>query len=255
MLPEMEVRLDDLGVSTKTDGEGYFSFGFGDVSMSIPGGHHKLVVNPKLADSRYGTILSTIATEEGRLTQLGIVRTPYLSPARPFEHVTSGQTVTLAQGGFVVNLENATVLFPDGRPDGDVYVQPLFGLDVAYRSIPLANAILTYSVQPMGVEVIGPATVDFALPANEASLPGYVDALPPKVLLTGLDPSAMQIVPVGVGTVNRTTRRVVSDRIELKRLDFIGIVPLNTTAYQTMLSDYATGKIGLQELVGRLMAR
>jgi hypothetical protein len=239
-------------VTTHTNREGAFSFGFGKYADSIPGGRHMLVVNPGLKNPKFGTIQQWAFTQEGRVKDLGVVRTPLLSPDEPFRRIVSGSEAHLLGGRLVYDLRQASLVFPDGGSEGDVHAELLVGPAVGYRAQPLSIPFITYALQPMGVQVSGTPSVDFALPAESGGAT-YLNALPNRVLLSGLDPRALEIVPVGVGHVDKENRRVRSEgALALERLDFLALTPLRSDAEQALLASYAAGTLSLQELVARL---
>ena len=70
----------------------------------------------------------------------------------------------------------------------------------------------------------------------------------------GLDPDALQIVPVGVGSVNKGGRRIRSEGVlHMKRLDVIGFAALPPTAAK-LLDNYVGGTLSLADLVAALQA-
>jgi hypothetical protein len=194
--------------------------------------------------------------QDGRLTQSGVFRAPLLSPDKPFEHVVSTQPdVVLARGSLVIHLNGSTLHFPDGRSEGDVYVQSLFGPEIAYPITPISIPLMAWSVQPMGIDVQGSPQVDFTIPKPDL-YDDYVSSLPERVLLVGLDPDMLAIAPIGVGTVDKSARRVRSEGVlQMRRLDFIGITPFPSAAAQKALADYGHGTISLPQLVSTLTAR
>jgi hypothetical protein len=248
----VEVLLDGGAASAVTNHEGAFSFGFGTYAASIAGGRHLVTVNPGLKDRRYGTIVQWAFTHEGRPKDLGVIRAPLLGANEPFRRIASrSQSTPLLGGRLVLDLSQADLTFPDGAAAGDVHTQVLMGPSVGYRAQPVSIPFLTYVVQPMGVEVEGTIALDFDLPEEGGAT--YVDSLPELVLLSGLDPRALEIVPAGVGRVDKNSRRVRSEgRLALERLDFISITPLRSAAAQKALGDYVAGASDLSRLVAAL---
>jgi hypothetical protein len=243
----LEVRLDDVPVNTTSNVEGVFSFGFGLADQAIPAGRHLLVINRGLKDRRFGTIHQWINAQAGRMEDLRIVPVPLLDASEPFRRIASNQTSVLLRGGDLeLDLSQASLAFPDGAAEGDVHTNVFMGPAVGYPAIVVASPFLTYALQPMGIDVNGPFTVNFALPSPDGSK--YIDALPDLVLLVGLDPNALAIVPVGVGRVDRSQRRVRSERIEARRLDFIGMTPLVDPSLQSLFSKFVQRKVDLNEL-------
>ena len=80
----------------------------------------------------------------------------------------------------------------------------------------------------------------------------YVSVIGERVLLVGLDPGAMEIVPVGVGLVDVEHKKVISKgEVALERLDYLGYAIVAPEAQET-LERFASGEIGLVEMIGEL---
>jgi hypothetical protein len=252
-LEGMEVQLDGSGVSAFTNREGAFSFGFGKFADAIPGGRHLLVVNPGMRNKSFGTTAQWVFTQNGRLQDVGIVRAPLLGTAEPFRHIASSSQASLLNGALALDLTQATLTFPNGQAEGDVHAELVVG-PLAYASQPISVPFFTYALQPMGVAVAGTVTVDLALPEEQGNAT-YIDALPERVLLSGLDPRALELVPVGVGHVDKQARRIRSEGVlDLERLDFVSISPNPSAAAQKLLLDYAQANSTLPALVAGLEA-
>jgi hypothetical protein len=247
-IPNLDVRLDDIQVTTQSNAEGVFSLGFGRVDATIPGGRHKLVINPGLKNRAYGVIEQWINLQDGRLNDLGVMSVPVLDPAEPFRHIAGGVASALLRGGDLeFDLSQASLVFPDGATGGDVHTDFYLGPSVGYPALSVGIPMISYGLQPMGIQVNGPFAVNFALPPIGDS--GYIDDLPEYVLLIGLDPDALLLVPVGVGRVDKAQRRVRSARaLEARRLDFIAMAPLPGASFQSLFSKFADGLVDLQTL-------
>jgi hypothetical protein len=247
-VPELDVRLDDIQVTTQTNGEGVFSLGFGKAEVAIPPGRHKLVLNPGMKNPSYGVVERWIDLQAGRMKDLGVAAIPLLDAGEPFRRIAGGQASVLLRGGDVdLDLSRASLIFPDGTTEGNVHADVFFGPAVGYPAISVGVPLLSYSLQPMGIQVSGPFGVTFALPAGGNS--NYIDVLPDYVLLVGLDPEALLLVPIGVGRVDREQRRVRSARaLEARRLDFIGMAPLTGSSFQSLFSKFADGLVDLPTL-------
>jgi hypothetical protein len=246
------VTLPDSGKSTVTDAEGAFGFGYGLVEEAIAGGTHRVVVNPGMVDRRYGTVEHRITLQPERRNEAGVLRVPLLNPQIPFSLLRSGDAhALLGEGGVALDLSSAQIVMPDGAPEGIVHAQPLVGLRVGYVTHPSAVPVLTYALQPMGIEVSGPIGVTLALPVVSGD-DEYIDSLPDRVLLVGLNPDAAMIVPIGVARVDRAARRVVSEGpLAPERLDFLGIA-LVAQSNAADLDAYVAGNLGIGQLIGRL---
>jgi hypothetical protein len=245
----IDLRLDEAAVTATTNSEGTFSFGVGKVDAAIPAGRHLLVINPGLRNRNYGTIQRWVNTQPGRMRDLGVIALPLLDPSEPFRRIASHQASALLRGGDVeLDLSQSVLAFPDGANEGDVHTSYYFGPTVGYPAVTNASPMLTYGLQPMGIEVSGPFDVNFALPTPDGI--NYIEALGAYVLLIGLDPNALELVPIGVGRVDHAQRRIRSARpLEARRLDFIGMSPLLDPGLQSLLAHFADGKIDLNQVM------
>jgi hypothetical protein len=248
----LEVRLDDVPVTTKSNVEGAFSFGFGRADAAIPPGRHLLILNPGLKNRSYGTIQHWVNTQAGRLEDVRVMPVPLLDSAEPFRRIRSNQASVLLRGGDLeLDLSQASLAFPDGATEGDVHTNIFMGPSVGYQALKIATPFLTFGLQPMGIEVSGQFSVNFALPSPDGS--NYLSALPDLVLLIGLDPDALMLVPVGVGRVDREQHRVRSARaLDARRLDFIGMAPLVDPTLQALLSRFVDGDMDIRALTAAL---
>lgn len=247
----LQVSLPALDLNAKTDGQGLFSFGFGDnPEFRIPAGRHKIVFNPGQADPRYGSVESYVNLQYGIANRVGITIVPALSKQIAYQHIRSGgDEIVLAGGELRLHAAQADFLFPDHRNDGNVHVQFTPAQQMSHQPLIAARPLWVYAVQPQGIEVSGEITIDIATPA----LNSRYDYLPPDgtyVVLVGQDPRALQIVPIGVGLLEN--HRVSSQgKVHLQRLDYLGFAFVPEER-QALLQQYAEGKIGLTQLIAAL---
>jgi hypothetical protein len=252
----IQVELSDLGKKAVTNSDGSFDFGFGEpAEQAVPGGRHNLLVNPGLKNRAFGSAERWISVEEGNLNSAGVTPIPILDPNQPFRRVVSGDSqVMLAGGALILDLSNATVFFPDGNSQGDVQAQAIIAQQFAY---PIVNPFApqwAYALQPAGVEVSGAAGLSFAIPQLNGSY-DYVQSLPSLVFLVGLDPVSLQLLPVGVGRIDTSSMRVVSQGpVNLKRLDYLGYAPAHANT-QDILQSYVNHEISLQQMIGQVLAK
>ena len=124
-LAGVDVTLPELGLSTETNDDGAFSFGFNArPDERIPGGRHELLINPGFDTPGYGSERTTISVQQGRRNSLGLLQLPELSDRAPFQHVSSSQqTLSLAGGDLEIDVANAQLRFNRGRTSGELQVQ------------------------------------------------------------------------------------------------------------------------------------
>jgi hypothetical protein len=238
-------------VISTTDQHGHFRFGFGTFADAIPGGRHQLRVNAGLEQQEFGSLDRWVVAQEQRLTSTGVLQLVRLDPTEPFRFLATGDPqVILAGGDLVLDLSRAEVVFPDGAGAGDVHAQRLELQQLGYEAPAFAIPIWTYALQPGGIEVYGEVGVLFELLEQEGSY-DYLEYLPDRFLLVGVHPEALEFTPVGVGWLSRAQHRVESERMEIERLDRIGLV-LPPADWEESLARYANEEITLTELTGLL---
>jgi hypothetical protein len=249
----LTVEIPQLGRTASTDGNGSYGFGFGDQAQeTITSGRYRGVINPDLSNRAFGTVERWINVAGGRLNSVGMTLLPILNPDEPFRHIVSGQqTAVLAGGDLTLGLADATLSFPDGRDQGDVHVQFMKLEQIAYPALPSATPNWAFAVQPMGVEVSGQVALTFVMPPLYGSH-DYASRIGERVVLIGYDPDALQLVPVGVGTVDADNHKVISEGdVALERLDYLGYALVDTEE-QAVLERFANGEISLRQMIGEL---
>lgn len=250
-LTGVEVSLPPLGRSVSTDANGGFGFSDGDGS-GLPAGRLRVVVNPGSKNPDLATVEQWVSVEQGKLNRVGVMRLPLLNASEPFRLVRSGQTdVRLAAGDLSLDLSRAALLFPDGRDAGSVHAQFVSGNDVPYPAPPGLQPFFAFFLSPAAVEVSGTVAVSFNLPRLYDSY-DYLGGVGDKVLLLGLDPEVLHLLPVGVGKVDLVNRRVASvSPVALKRLDIVGCALVGADRREA-LEAFANGTVSSGQLLGLL---
>ena len=241
------VTLPALGRTTKTNRDGAFAFGYGDLhNEALPAGRYELVVNPSLKEVRFGTVQRWIAIEAGRQNRLDVTRLSLLNQDIPFVPLEGRGIINMLGGELILDLNNADLQFPDQRRTGDIHLQLTEYGQFAY---PIGGDHLPhwlYIGQPAGIRVEGELRIDMATPQLNRSY-DYLPADGSHVLMMGFDPASRHIVPVGVGRLENY--RVISAGLShYQSLDAIGYV-LQGEAAQPHLQAYVDGEIDLQALL------
>ncbi len=249
----IQVQIDGLDFAAVTNSDGAYSFGFGmDAATGLPAGRHKLIVNPGRRNSQWGTLDYWVRVAEGRLSSVPAIRLPKIDARIPFRRIVSGQAANLlADGALKLDLSAAQLTFADLRDQGDVHAQFLSVGQLPYAPMAYATPLWMFCLQPAAVEVSGPVGLTLAVPARDGGYT-YLDNFGPLVVLVGLDPDALVLVPVGVGRLDDDTKTVVSQgAVHLQRLDFIGYAHM-TEAAQPLLQQYIDGAVDLATITARL---
>lgn len=247
-LQGIEVFLPDLNRTAISNDDGSWNFGFGEpAELRIAPGRYRALFNPKRKNERFGMVERFVEIQAG-LGYAGTVLVPELNRAEPFRHIASNQVAvaSLASGDLQLDLHEASFVFPDGQPEGDVHVQLLAGSQVGHVHVDGARPDWVFGIQPAGVHVQGPIGIRIVLPKLDDSH-AYVAGLPEHMLLVGLDAKSLQIAPMGVVRLEPGTHSVVSaGPVHLSRLDYIGLAI--TAATPQALGQYAAGEIDLTAL-------
>ncbi|MCG8473331.1 MAG: immunoglobulin domain-containing protein, partial [Desulfobacterales bacterium] len=249
-LKGVTVQLEEEGLSTQTNADGYFGFGYGlSPEKNLPGGAHTLIVNPGLSNRHIGTLTQTVSLEKGLLNTLEMVRVPLLDPATPFAALLEGQSNHYQHQKLMLDLGNAQVTWPEGIDHESIHVQFMPLSQIPDHTLELVQPHWVYAIQPRGITCTGSVNVSMAIPEFSGSHE-YLKELGSRVLLLGYDPGAKTIVPVGVGKIDSGARRIVSEGIcHLKSLDYIGYCPVPVNL-QPFLKDVVSGLVTMPELIG-----
>lgn len=246
----VEVRIVELGRSTRTNRDGAFNFGFGDsAEQAIPGGRYQLQLNPQQSSLGHGSDSRTITVQGGALNGLGHLQLAQLNPALPHVPLRGGERFSLLDGEYLLDLGSARLQFPDGQQQGDAHVQMLGFGELPYPVEPLAMPFWMYAVQPAGIAVEGPFSVDLAALRLGESL-DYLPEDGTYVAMVGLDREAGRIVPVGAGVIGNYRIRSVGP-LALDNLALVGFALVGAEA-QPALAAYASGEINLHQLQAEL---
>jgi len=252
-LEGIEVKIPELRKTAITDSNGSYGFGFGEsADQTIPSGRHLAVINPDLVNSKFGSVQLWINVEAGGFNEMGVNMIPILNPEEPFRRIKSHQSKPALLAGEELTLElvNTQLTFPNGRSDGDVHVQFMQLNQLGYICFPSAIPHWAFAVHPINIAVSNDITITYKIPELYGTM-DYIEKIGERVLLVGLDDNALQIVPVGVGKVDRINIQVVSEKIELNRLDYLGYAMVPSDA-QVILDKYVKGEIVLREMIGEI---
>jgi len=138
-------------------------------------------------------------------------------------------------------------------PEGDVHVQFLAASQLGHSSMRSARPDWAFAVQPAGIKLSGTASVTIELPKLDQSY-AYVDTLPDRMLLVGLDTRTLEIAPAGVVELDRSAHRLRSvGPVQLQCLDYLGVS--SSAGTPALLNAYAAQQIGLNELIAGVEAQ
>lgn len=248
-LKGIPVEIPDLGLQTTTTTDGSFSFGFGlPPERQLSGGQVKLVFNRGNQVANFGEVSKFVYLETGHLNRVGTTQVPLLASNIAYRAIASNQSeAVLASGELQLDLSQARLLFPNGRNQGSVHVQFTPGQALSHGSLRSAMPQWLFALQPAGIEVNGTLGVTIKVPA----LSGGYDYLVTDrfyVLMVGLDPDTLTIVPTGVGLMEN--KIVTATLTQQQSLDYIGYAMV--VIDQQILEDAYEGRLSLEELIMEL---
>lgn len=250
-LSGIEVSLPDLNRTTITNQDGGFAFGFQEQpGNEIPGGRHKLIINPDFASSRYGVHVRTINLQEGYKNEIGMSRLPELHPESPFQLISSGQASTSFAGDELkLDLSSARLLFNKGRSSGSVQYQFMPFEQINAPMTPGFSPQWIFAGQPRGVKVEGSVGINIKMPKLNGSY-DYVPVEIKYVVLLAYDAEQEVIKPVGIGLVENYHVRSVGN-VDVNTLDYFGYAWISHV-HQPLLKEVAEGTKSLQQLISAL---
>lgn len=246
------VKLDKLGLSTLTNNDGGFSFGFGsNAENNIPGGDYQIIINADGADQSLGVVSIPVSVAGGRRNKLPLMRVPNRSnEILPVPLDSDRSTVRLASGDLQLDLDGAALSFPGNeRTIHSQFV--LAGENV--RDVQEGLAPLWFYQQlPFGIAPEAAVNLNIRLPAYRGGfqyLP-FEGELVHHVLILGYNPEKNIIEPVGVGKIENKVL-TSTEPVKLSVLDYIGYSqPL--PAHEAIFTEYLNKNISFIELVARI---
>jgi hypothetical protein len=251
-LENIPLYFPELERTVSTDSEGNWNLGFGEPATAmVPPGRYRVLVNPGMTNPRFGTAEAFVDVNAEQLNHAPLIAITRIHDAEPFRALASNQTdpAEFASGDLDLDLAAVTLRFQDGQAQGSVHAQFVTPTETSLRFLPSAHAQFGFALNPGGVTTTGDLGIRIRLPRHENSFT-YVDDLPDLVLLVGLDPAFLMVVPAGVGRVDKQARTVTSEgATHFQRLDFIGVA---THAPPDLLASYVAGQLSLQALTAAL---
>jgi methionine-rich copper-binding protein CopC len=249
-LQGIEVSFPELGRSVTTDAEGSWSLGYAEAAdKMLPDGRYRAVFNANMKDPRYGTAEGWVVASSGPPLYSGVRIIPLINSAEPAHFVQSAQSspATFMQGDLTLDLSKAQLVFNDGFAQGTLQAQFAGATETGFQFMRSAAAPFGYLLNPGGVTVSGTITLQMRLPKKDGTF-DYVDSLPARVALVGLDPNTLAVSVVGVARVDKQGMTLSSEGpLQLQRLDFIGASLVQ--ADPILLERYGAGQLDLNQLI------
>lgn len=246
------VEITKLGLSTVTNSDGAFSFGYGaSANNNIKGGSYNITVNSNFIFEKLGEINIPVEIKQGRRNQLPLLRVPNLSNEIPWINTTrSASQVNLAQGDVIIKLNGAKLDFPGTHSAIHAQFVPTNG--VVRQVYPGSAPLWFYQLQPFGIQVNGPVDIEIKAPKLRGTL-DYLGILPGEKrysFLLGYNQTKDVIEPVGVVEIKDGKLKTLTP-IEMSTLDYLGYTHTHFE-YQQHFKRFVDGEIGFTELVAKV---
>ena len=254
-LSSIDVIVPALGLSTTTNADGNFDFGWGrPASEVIPPGSYRALINPYNKNRDYGSLERFIHIRAGENNRVGVTRIARLDRREAFRFAASGQSaVPLGRGDLTLDLSNALLTFPDAQDAGPMHGQFMDRERIGYPQRIRTPSDWGFAIEPAGIGVSGEVAVEAKLPLYQGSH-DYVALMAPYALMLGVDPSSLELVPVGVFEVDKDNLVIRSvGGVHLRRLDYIAF-GRTTELGQALLAQYVNGEISIEQLAAGLEA-
>ncbi|MDA8138127.1 MAG: hypothetical protein M0036_05670 [Desulfobacteraceae bacterium] len=117
--------------------------------------------------------------------------------------------------------------------------------------MPTAAPYWVFALQPGGIGVSGGVGVRMAVPLRDESY-SYLLGKGLYVVMVGLDPNSLTLMPVGVGKLDMQTKTLTSVApLAMQRLDYIGFASVPAEA-QAVIEQFVKGEISLRQLTAEL---
>ena len=250
-VPGVEVSLPLVDRITTTNTDGAFAFGFQESGEQIiPGGQTQLVVNPDSRLPRYGMHTSTINLQRNRRNSLNTIVLQEMNLDIPFQQVSSGQIVSLAQGDLVLDLTSARVLFDRGRTSGRIHSQFLIFDQISADIRPGFLPHWVFSVQPRGIRVEGEVGLEFTIPELNGNRDYIVNDEFTYVVMLAYNADTEVIEPIGIGEIDNTKIRSIG-KLAVNSMDYFGYALVNPDL-NNLLKDISEGKRSLSRLLAEI---
>lgn len=250
----VEVRIEELGLSTLTNNDGGYAFGYRTSAKdNIPGGDYHLVVNPQRNTSGLGSARIPISIKGGRRNQPGLLRVPIVSQDIPWAAIAASQSnIRLAEGDVQLQLGEGRLRFPNEQRM--IHAQ-FVSAGQAVRSVMAGTAAAWfYQLQPFGITSTEPVQLKIHLPRRNGSYSylGLESGGHRHALIMGYNPDKNIIEPVGVGRIQDGWLTSVED-ISFKSLDYLGYsMPLPD--HQALFERYLDQQLSFAALVAQVLS-
>ena len=246
------VELKELGLVTKTNNDGSFSFGYQlPANENIAAGNYTLRINGSDKDSSLGTAEYPITVSGSRRNKLPLIRVPNVDQQIDWNPVISGQnSIYLADGDLKIHRSDTQINIPSNQKALHVQFIPA---EYSVRNIMQGLPVnWFYQIQPFGVTTIGAIELEIRLPKRNGTYNylAMIDGEARYSLLVAYNPDKDLIEPIGVGKIEDyvfTTDRPVRP----PSLDYIGFTyPMPNN--QPYFKEYLKGSMSFSELVSKV---
>ena len=238
------VSVKSLGISTKTDSEGSYGFGY-ENGQALSSGVHQLEVNANFEDSRFNNRFVRANVQKGRTNLIDPVALTKLNKKSTFTDLNTSN-LSLSVGEVVLDVANATLTMPEGYQEAlKAQFVPLS--QFTYQSKGYRPDFI-YQVTPSGISVEGEIDITIKIP-KYLNTYDYLSAVPEGRLavLLGYNAQENTFGIVGVGQKQGYTVQSVG-KSYYQQLDVLGYAFV-FDEHHILLEQYVAEKISYLQLI------
>lgn len=248
----IQVEIKALGLTTTTNNDGAFSFGYGaSAQNNISGGSYNITVNSGFMVGGLGEINTPIEIKEGKRNQLRLIRIPNISENIQWINVPrNASQVSLAQGNITLDLQGGRLDFP--APHSAIHAQFIPTAGMVRQVYPGAAPLWFYQMQPYGIKPSKPVSIQMTMPKLFGNL-NYIGAQPGETrysFLLAYNPTKNLIEPVSVVEITDGILKTIN-AVQLPSLDYLGYTHTDYK-YQEQFKQFVNGDISFVELVAKV---
>jgi Ca2+-binding RTX toxin-like protein len=248
----IQVDIKALGLTTTTNNDGAFSFGYGaSAQNNIDGGNYNITVNSGFILPKLGESNTPIEIKKGKRNQLPLIRIPNISDSIQWINVPrNADQVSLAQGNIILNLHGGKLDFP--APHSAIHAQFIPTSGMVRDIYPGAAPLWFYQIQPFDIKPSKPVSIQITMPKLFGNL-NYLGAQAGGTrysFLLAYNPIKNIIEPISVVEITDGILKTIN-AVQLPSLDYLGYTHTDYK-YQAQFKQFVSGEISFVELVAKV---
>ena len=243
-LSGITVSVKTLGISTKTDSEGSYGFGY-ENDQTLNSGVYQLEINAGFEDERFNNRFVRANVQKGRINLIDSVALTKMDVQAVFSPLNTN-LISLSQREVILDVSDAKLTIPSGYSDA-IKAQLIPLSQFTYQTETYKPEFI-YQVVPSGVSVEGDMAITIKIP-KYLNTYNYLSEVPEGRLavLLGYNPQENTFGIVGVGKKQGYTIRSVGET-HYQQLDVLGYAFVSDE-HHILLEKYVAEDISYLQLI------